>query len=121
LFHLPNIFMGIGLIGIFQIILAAFSGCILYVFRRKFGVLWPAMVAHGAWDSSTFLAGGFGSPWLALTSVLMQLVSSHWVLPCSPVSSATTARRSPSPWLRGIASTCYGWPNSHVEGPFPKG
>lgn len=74
LFHLPNIFLGMGLIGILQIVMAALSGSILYVFRRQFGVIWPAMVAHGAWDISTFLAGGFGSPWLAWPSVLMQLV-----------------------------------------------
>ena len=74
LFHLPNMFLGTGFIGILQVVMAALSGSILYAFRRHFGVIWPAMFAHGAWDISTFLAGGFGAPWLALTSVLMQLV-----------------------------------------------
>lgn len=74
LFHLPNMFLGTGLIGMLQAVMAALSGSILYAFRRHYGVIWPAMVAHGAWDISTFLAGGFGVPWLALTSVLMQLI-----------------------------------------------
>jgi hypothetical protein len=65
LFHLPNVFMGAGWIGLFQVVLAALSGSLLYAFRRRYGTIWPAMVAHGAWDISTFLAGSAASPWLA--------------------------------------------------------
>ena len=57
LFHLPNIFMGTGLSGLSQIVLAAISGYALYLFRRWQGALWMAMVAHGTWDISAFLAG----------------------------------------------------------------
>lgn len=63
LFHLPNVFMGTGAIGLLQIVLAALTGSLLYVFRRHFGVIWPAMVAHGMWDISTFL-GRYAAPWL---------------------------------------------------------
>ena len=74
LFHLPNVFMGTGAVGLLQVVLAATSGVVLYVFRRSFGRLWPAMVAHGAWDISTFLAGSHAAPWLepwTLASLLL--------------------------------------------------
>lgn len=72
LFHLPNVFMGMGPIGLVQVVLAATSGAVLYVFRRRFGVIWPAMVAHGLWDISTFLATGHGQPWLAVPTLALQ-------------------------------------------------
>jgi hypothetical protein len=74
LFHLPNVFMGTGWIGLLQVLLAAVTGLVLYVFRRNAGVLWPAMVAHGAWDISAFLAVGYAQPWLAVPSLAIQLV-----------------------------------------------
>lgn len=74
LFHVPNMFMGMGLIGGLQVILAALSGIILYAFRRYTGLIWPAMVAHGMWDVSTFLARDYAYPWLSLSSVAAQLV-----------------------------------------------
>lgn len=74
LFHVPNMFMGMGLIGGLQVILAALSGIILYSFRRYSGLIWPAMVAHGMWDISTFLASGYAYPWLSLASVAAQVV-----------------------------------------------
>ena len=83
LFHLPNVFMGMGAIGLVQVFLAAVSGSLLYVFRRYYGAILPAMVAHGAWDISTFLAGGFPAPWLDVTSLAMQvvfIVLGLWVL-----------------------------------------
>lgn len=52
LFHLPNMLMGMGWIGAIQ---------------------WPAMVAHGLWDISTFLAGGYAYPWLSMASVVAQV------------------------------------------------
>ncbi|MCX5930461.1 MAG: CPBP family intramembrane metalloprotease [Cyanobacteria bacterium] len=74
LFHVPNMFMGMGLIGGLQVILAALSGIILYVFRRYTLLIWPAMIAHGMWDISTFLARDYAYPWLSLTSVAAQAV-----------------------------------------------
>ena len=59
LFHLPNVFMGTGLPGLGQVVLAAVTGYALYVFRRWQGALWVAMVAHGTWDISTFLSGSY--------------------------------------------------------------
>ena len=72
LFHLPNVFMGTGWIGLLQVLLAAITGLVLYVFRRSSGVLWPAMIAHGAWDIAAFLAVGYGQPWLAVPSLAIQ-------------------------------------------------
>lgn len=64
--------MGMGWIGAIQVVLAALSGILLYVFRRYTGLIWPAMVAHGLWDISTFLAGGYAYPWLSAASVAAQ-------------------------------------------------
>lgn len=75
LFHLPNLFLGTGLFGVVQLILAALSGIVLYVFRRQWGCLWPAMIAHGTWDISTFLAGGYSSAWLSALALPLVGVS----------------------------------------------
>ena len=72
LFHLPNMVMGMGWFGAIQVVLAALSGILLYVFRRYTGLIWPAMVAHGLWDIATFLAGGYAQPWLSLPSLVAQ-------------------------------------------------
>ena len=61
LFHLPNIFLGTGVRGLVQIVLAALTGYALYLFRRWSGVIVVAMVAHGTWDISTFLAGDYST------------------------------------------------------------
>lgn len=74
LFHLPNVVMGTGALGLIQVVLAAASGGVLYVFRRHFGVIWPAMVAHGIWDIAAFLVGGYSQPWLMPVSLLLQVV-----------------------------------------------
>ena len=66
LFHLPNVLFGVPLAGgLLQTVLAALSGLVLYAFRRQFGVIWPAMIAHGAWDISVFLTGSYQLPWLS--------------------------------------------------------
>lgn len=70
LFHLPNVFMGTGAIGLVQVVLAALSGSILYVFRRHFGTIWPAMLAHGMWDISTFLSTNYAQPWLQMANLV---------------------------------------------------
>lgn len=75
LFHLPNVFMGTGAIGLLQVVLAGASGLVLYAFRRHHGTLWPAMLAHGTWDISTFLAGGYARPWLGELTLWMLLGS----------------------------------------------
>ena len=74
LFHLPNVLMGMGLPGLVQVPLAATSGVVLYLFRRRYGVIWPAMVAHGTWDISTFLSGGYATPWLGVWTLATLVV-----------------------------------------------
>ena len=75
LFHLPNvIFFGAGLRGLPQILLAALSGYALYLFRRQWGLLWVAMVAHGTWDISTFLAGSYSTDLGSLITLAMAVV-----------------------------------------------
>lgn len=70
LLHLPNAFLGTGLAGLAQVPIAGLSGALLYVFRRRFGSILPAMVAHGAWDISTFLAGSYAAEWLSPFTLL---------------------------------------------------
>jgi membrane protease YdiL (CAAX protease family) len=53
--HLPNVFLGTGVAGLAQVPLAALTGVALYLFRRGFAAILPAMVAHGLWDISAFL------------------------------------------------------------------
>jgi uncharacterized protein len=72
LIHVPNMFMGMGWFGAIQVVLAALSGILLYVFRRFTGLIWPAMAAHGLWDISTFLTGGYAYAWVSLASVWAQ-------------------------------------------------
>lgn len=54
-FHLPNILVGGGVITLAQFFFAAASGFGLYLFRRGYGWILPAMLMHGFWDMSTFL------------------------------------------------------------------
>ncbi len=74
LFHLPNLFMGMGAVGLLQLPIAALTGVTLYVFRRCSGAIWPAMVAHGVWDISTFLAGAFPRSWAPGANIGLQLI-----------------------------------------------
>jgi membrane protease YdiL (CAAX protease family) len=60
LFHLPNIFLGQGALGLLQVVLAAITGAVLYLIRRGFSSIVPAMIAHGLWDFSVFLDGEYG-------------------------------------------------------------
>lgn len=57
LFHLPNILVGAGAGAFAQVVIAALSGFGLYLARRGFGWILPAMVLHAFWDMSTFAAG----------------------------------------------------------------
>lgn len=56
LFHLPNILIGGGAATFAQVFFAAMSGFGLYLFRRGFSWIVPAMIAHGLWDMSSFIA-----------------------------------------------------------------
>ena len=70
LFHLPNLLVGSGPTQLIQVVLAAVAGATLYAFRRHRGLILTAMVAHGIWDSSAFLADSNGRDWLGAASLL---------------------------------------------------
>ena len=56
LFHLTNIITGSPAAAVLnQVVLATFSGAVLYLFRRRSGLLVVGMIAHGLWDVSLFL------------------------------------------------------------------
>jgi CAAX protease family protein len=74
LFHLPNVFMGTGLSGLGQIVLAALTGYALYLFRRWYAAIWVAMVAHGTWDVAAFLSGQYGRGSLDGAALLLNIV-----------------------------------------------
>ena len=84
LFHLPNMFMGGGVGTLLQVVLATLTGSTLYLFRRQFGVIWPAMVAHGLWDISAFMVqSGHPAAWLSplnLVSTFGVPLISLWIL-----------------------------------------
>ena len=71
LFHLPNLLVGAGPTQLVQIVLAAISGAILYAFRRYRGLILTAMIAHGLWDMSLFLADSDGRDWLGPANLLL--------------------------------------------------
>lgn len=75
LFHLPNIVLGQGWLGLLQVVVATFTGAMLYAFRRQWAFILPAMIAHGLWDVSTFLTGGNTAAWLAVASLPLMLIS----------------------------------------------
>lgn len=51
-------FLGTGLAGITQVLLAGLSGIALYYFRVAFGAIVVGMVMHGLFDVTTFLSTG---------------------------------------------------------------
>jgi uncharacterized protein len=79
LLHIPNIFLGTGVLGISQLLLAALTGFILYLFRRRFAWIVPAMVAHGVWDISVFLSADYLSQTMNTLTIaltfLMQILA----------------------------------------------
>ena len=60
-FHLPNIFLGIGGGALIQVMIAFGLGSIFYLARRSTGSLVAAMFLHGLWDLSIFSANGASS------------------------------------------------------------
>ena len=55
LLHLPNWWFGEGPGALMQVVLAFCTGSALYVTRRLFASLVPAMVLHGVWDFAGFV------------------------------------------------------------------
>lgn len=79
LFHLPNIFFGIGALAIVQVVIAFGMGSAFYLARRTSGSLIPAMLLHGLWDLSAFSAhvpySGMLAPLLALMAVIVAAIA----------------------------------------------
>lgn len=77
LFHLPNIFFGIGALAIVQVVVAFGMGSVFYLARRTTGSLVPAMLLHGLWDLSVFSAhvpySGLLAPLLGIAAVIVAL------------------------------------------------
>ena len=78
LFHLPNVFLGTGLSGLSQVVVAGLSGVALYYFRVASGALVVAMVMHGLFDITTFLSPDYGAAWSQDVATPLQLAV--WVL-----------------------------------------
>jgi CAAX protease family protein len=74
LFHLPNLLVS-GLFQATQVVLAAVSGVTLYVFRRRWGFILPAMIAHGIWDMSTFVSTTNDQSWVNLVNIVLMGVT----------------------------------------------
>lgn len=78
LFHLPNVFLGTGLTGLSQVVLAGLSGVALYYFRVASGLLVVGMVMHGLFDITTFLSPDHGAAWSTRGVLPVQVLT--WVL-----------------------------------------
>lgn len=78
LFHLPNVFLGTGPVGVVQVLLAGLSGIALYYFRVAGGAIVLAMVMHGLFDVTTFLSTDYGASWSTQVALPLQVVT--WVL-----------------------------------------
>ena len=78
LFHLPNVFLGTGLTGLSQVVLAGLSGIALYYFRVAYGAIVVGMVMHGLFDVTTFLSGDYGATWSTRVALPIQVIT--WVL-----------------------------------------
>lgn len=78
LFHLPNVFLGTGIAGVTQVVLAGLSGIALYYFRVAFGAIVVGMVMHGLFDVTTFLSPDYGATWSTRGVLPVQVLT--WVL-----------------------------------------
>jgi len=72
-FHLPNIFLGVGAGALFQIMLSFGLGLIIYLARRSTGSLVSAMLLHGLWDLSVFSTHGSSFPIAGVLAPLLAI------------------------------------------------
>jgi membrane protease YdiL (CAAX protease family) len=76
LFHLPTLLVSGGNpFQATQVVVAAVSGVTLYVFRRRWGLILPAMIAHGIWDMSAFVATTNDQPWVNLVNLVLMVIT----------------------------------------------
>lgn len=77
-FHLPNIFFGIGALAIAQVFIAFGMGSVFYLARRTSGSLVAAMALHALWDFSAFAShvpySGLLAPVLGITAVIVVII-----------------------------------------------
>jgi len=77
-FHLPNVFYGVGEFTLFQVCVALGMGSVFYLTRRATGSLVFSMLLHALWDFSSFSAHapylGLASPLLGITAVIVAIV-----------------------------------------------
>lgn len=78
LFHVPNVFLGTGVVGLLQVLLAGLSGIALYYLRVATGAIVAAMVMHGLFDITTFLSTDYSAGWSSTVALPLQVVT--WVL-----------------------------------------
>ena len=78
LFHVPNVFLGTGVVGLLQVLLAGLSGIALYYVRVAAGAIAAAMVMHGLFDITTFLSTDYAAGWSTTVALPLQVVT--WVL-----------------------------------------
>lgn len=84
LFHLPNIFFGMGAAVIFQLINAFLMGLVLgFIYLQTGSIIYPCLL-HGLWDFTSFSNSNFGAQTITQSFVLVTLISvilsSAWVI-----------------------------------------
>jgi membrane protease YdiL (CAAX protease family) len=96
LLHLPNAFIGLGLIGaLMQVVFATFAGVGFYVMRRVSGGLVVPMAVHGVWDFANFIRLASGGAPAAIAPVFQ--FGTYFVAVAAAVVLLRAARRSASP------------------------
>ncbi|MFM0741134.1 type II CAAX endopeptidase family protein [Paraburkholderia xenovorans] len=77
-FHLPNIFFGLGGLAIVQVVIAFGMGTVFYLARRTTGSLIASMLLHGLWDLSAFAShvpySGVLAPLLGIVAVIVAAI-----------------------------------------------
>ncbi|PTT35116.1 hypothetical protein DBR28_12630 [Chryseobacterium sp. HMWF028] len=77
-FHLPNIFFGIGLFGLIRVPIAFGMGSVFYLARRTAGTLIASMALHALWDFSVFATDapirGFVGPVLGILAIVVVVI-----------------------------------------------
>jgi uncharacterized protein len=74
-FHLPDMFLGLGAGALFQVMMAFGLGSIFYLARRSTGSLVASMFLHGLWDLSIFSHGTSSFPVAGISSPLLAIAA----------------------------------------------
>lgn len=84
LFHLPNIFFGMGTAVIFQLINAFLMGLVLgFIYLQTGSIIYPCLL-HGLWDFTSFSNSNFGvqtvTQSFGLVTLISVILSAAWVI-----------------------------------------